>query len=57
MRKKNKKDLLSESVSAGLTPSMKRALREIKKVEGKSFAAIVRFALRNTYPWAFKDRY
>lgn len=54
--RKDKKDLLTASVSAGLTPDMKLALTKIKKTEGTSYAALVRFALRNTYPYAFDNK-
>lgn len=51
--RKNKRDLLSKSVSSRLTAEDKSNMRDLKKDTGKSYAELIREALRTTYPKYF----
>lgn len=51
--RKNKRDLLNKSVSSRLTAEDKSNMKDLKKDTGKSYAELIREALRITYPKYF----
>lgn len=54
--RKKKSDLLSASVSSGLTPDDKIALKRYKIANKTTYAALIREALYETYPNVFGKR-
>lgn len=52
--RKKSKDLLSDNICAGLTREDKLALRDYKIAHKTTYAALVRDALKATYPEVFR---